>query len=188
MIRFWRVPFRKVIASENELVSPADGKVIYIRELSKNVMPVSVKNGIKATLEEFAGTNLLQNPCWQIGINMTLFDVHKNCAPAGGEILLTKHIDGEFLSLKNPLAIIKNERNTIIICNKNETTGIVQTASHLVRRIDCYINQGDKVKQGDWIGMIRFGSQVDVIFPGNYIPSVRIGEHIYAKKTILARK
>lgn len=188
MIRFWRTPKRKIRATENEIASPADGNIIYITKLETNEIPVSIKKGIQATLSEVTQTNLLSTPCWLIGINMTPFDVHKNCAPIDGKIILNKHIKGEFRSLKDANAIVKNERNTLVIQNKKLTIGIVQTASKLVRRIDSYVKEGDAINRGDWFGMIRFGSQVDVILPQGYKPDVSIGQQVYAAETIIAKK
>jgi phosphatidylserine decarboxylase len=189
MIRFWHTPKRKIKALQNELVSPADGNVIYIKEIVSGEVPVSIKNGLEATLTELTGTDILNQPSWLIGINMTPFDVHKNCAPVSGLIVLNKHINGEFLSLKHPEAILRNERNTLVIKTDNsEYFGIIQTASKLVRRIDSYVNENDRIKQGSWFGMIRFGSQVDLIIPKQYMPNVKVGQQIFAATTIIAKK
>ena len=112
MIRFWRTPIRKVTAKENEIVSPADGNVIYIKRIEPNETPISIKNGMINEIMELTKTDLLSSPCWLIGINMTPWDVHKNCSPIDGKIILNKHTDGSFLSLKNFNAITRNERNT----------------------------------------------------------------------------
>lgn len=186
MIRFWRTPNRKITANDNELVSPADGNVIYIKKIEQGEIPVSIKKGLEAKIEEITQTDVLQTPCWLIGVNMTPFDVHKNCAPLSGRIVLNKHIDGKFLSLKEPKAVLENERNTLVVENDKMTIGIVQTASKLVRRIDSYVNEGEDIKKGDWFGMIRFGSQVDLIIPAFCDVKVSLGEQIFAKTTIVA--
>ena len=186
MIRFWRTPNRKIKASENELISPADGNILYIKKVEKGEVPISIKKGLEARLDEITHTDLLATPCWLIGINMTPFDVHKNCSPIRGQILLNKHISGKFLSLKEPKAIIENERNTLVVKNDQMTIGIVQTASKLVRRIDSYVEEGNTIKKGEWFGMIRFGSQVDLIIPASCEVKVKIGQQIYAKTTIIA--
>ena len=186
MIRFWRTPNRKVNAKNHELVPPADGNVIYIKRIDKSEVPISVKKGLKARLDEITQTDLLLTPCWLIGINMTPFDVHKNCAPIEGEIIMNKHISGKFLSLKEPKAILENERNTLVIKNGNIIVGLVQTASKLVRRIDSYVKEGDNINKGQWFGMIRFGSQVDLIIPASFEVNVELGQQIFAKSTIIA--
>lgn len=186
MIRFWRTPNRKIKAADNELVSPADGNVIYIKKIETGEVPVSIKKGLEARIEEITQTDILSAPCWLIGINMTPFDVHKNCAPIDGKIILNKHIEGKFMSLKEPKAVIENERNTLVIKNDQMTIGIVQTASKLVRRIDSYVNEGEEINRGKWFGMIRFGSQVDLIIPATCKVHVELGEQIFAKTSIIA--
>lgn len=188
MIRFWRTPRRKVTAGPGQVVSPADGNIIYIKELINGECPVAIKLHRFSRLEELVKTPLLNGQGLHIGINMTPFDVHKNCAPISGKIILNRHFTGKFFSLKDFRSQTENERNTYIIKNDELEVGVVQIASRLVRRIDSYVKTGDEVSQGEWIGMIRFGSQVDIILPAGYRPSVRIGEQVYAAKTILAEK
>lgn len=186
MIRFWRTPNRKLEAKETEIVSPADGNIIYIKKIEANEIPFSIKNKVLSSLSELTKTDLLKTPCWLIGINMTPFDVHKNCAPVSGKIVLNQHFNGKFLSLKLFESEFENERNTIVIKNDHISVGVVQIASKRVRRIDSYVNKGDLVKKGDWLGMIRFGSQVDLIIPENCKVKVSLGQQIYAIKTIMA--
>ena len=188
MIRFWRTPKRKITAKDNEIVSPADGNVIYITKVEAGEVPVAIKGNRYSRLEELTKTDLLEKPCWLVGINMTPFDVHKNCAPINGKVILNQHFDGKFLSLKEKEALSENERNTYVIENDQLKVGIVQIASRLVRRIDSYVNLGAQVKTGDWLGMIRFGSQVDVIVPIDYDITVNLKDQTYAGTTILARK
>lgn len=188
MIRFWRTPKRKIKAAAGEVVCPADGNVIYITKVEAGEVPVTIKGNRYSRLEELTKTDLLDKPCWLVGINMTPFDVHKNCAPIDGKIILNQHYDGKFLSLKEANALSENERNTYVIGNDDVKIGIVQIASRLVRRIDSYVKEGAGVKTGDWLGMIRFGSQVDVILPLDYEINVALEEQTYAGTTILAKK
>lgn len=186
-LRFYRIPLRKTATEEGGIVSPADGNIIYIRSIASGEIPISVKNGRKATLSEFANTGILDYPCWLIGINMTPFDVHRNCAPIDGKILLNKHFDGEFLSLKHEEALARNERNTIVIDSEKGKVGVVQTASRRVRRIVTWKEEGAVLSKGDWFGMIKFGSQVDLIIPASCKVNAEHGQQVYAKKTIIAR-
>lgn len=189
MIRFWRTPIRKVKSKQNEIISPVDGNVLYIKEIEKGNIPVSIKRGLKAKLTELTDTEIINGPVWLIGVNMTPFDVHKNCTPVAGKVILNKHIKGEFLSLKHPESILRNERNTLVIkTEENELFGIIQTASKMVRRIDSYVSTGDNLKQGQWFGMIRFGSQVDIILPVTYDIKIKVKQQLYAIKTIIAKK
>jgi phosphatidylserine decarboxylase len=188
MVRFWRVPRRRVTAGPGQIVSPADGKIIYIRKIAEGEIPESVKGSRTSMLEELTKTTLLNDGGWHIGINMTPFDVHKNCAPINGEVILNRHFNGKFLSLKDEASRSENERNTWVIANNEVKVGVVQIASRLVRRIDAYVREGATVRQGDWIGMIRFGSQVDVILPPDYRVTVVTGRQVYAAETIIAEK
>ena len=121
-----------------------------------------------------------------IGINMTPFDVHRNCSPVDGKIIFNKHINGSYLSLKNKNALKMNERNSVLLDTEKGMIGVVQTASRMVRRIVTYKQEGDFLKQGEWFGMIKFGSQVDVIMPADCILHVNIKQQVYARKTVLA--
>lgn len=188
MIRFWRTPTRKITAKANEIVCPADGNVIYITRVEAGEVPVSIKGKRISRLEELTKTDILDKPCWLVGINMTPFDVHKNCAPINGRIILNQHFNGSFLSLKDDNALTENERNTYVIANPDVKIGIVQIASRLVRRIDSYVKEGAQVKQGEWLGMIRFGSQVDVIILIEYKIHVKLKDQTYAGETILASR
>ncbi|NLL11232.1 MAG: phosphatidylserine decarboxylase family protein [Methanomicrobiales archaeon] len=188
MIRFFRVPRRRVSAGPGQIVSPADGRIIYIKKLTEREVPESVKKQKVSRLEELTKTSLLNDGGWHIGINMTPFDVHKNCAPISGEVILNRHFSGKFLSLKDEASQSENERNTCVVANEGVKIGIVQIASRLVRRIDSYVSEGEKVKQGDWIGMIRFGSQVDVIIPADFRVITETGRQVYAAETIIAEK
>lgn len=188
MIRFWRVPRRRNTAGVGQIVSPADGRVIYIKKITGGEIPSSVKGKLTSRLEELTKTPLLNEGGWHIGINMTPFDVHKNCAPISGKVILDRHFNGSFLSLKDEASRNENERNTYVIANDNIKVGIVQIASRLVRRIDSYVKEGQYVKQGNWIGMIRFGSQVDLIIPEDYRVLVETGRQVYAVETIIAEK
>lgn len=187
MVRFWRIPQRIIKASKNEIVSPADGRVIYIVEVDAGEIPVSIKGNIYSKLEELIKTDILESPYWLIGINMTPFDVHKNCAPIDGKIILNQHFKGSFYSLKDKKSLKENERNTYVIQGENLKVGIVQIASRLVRRIDSYKKVGEGVRQGEWLGMIRFGSQVDIILPVRCNISVKIDQQVYAGTTIIAK-
>jgi len=150
-------------------------------------IPVSIKGNTYSKLDELTKTNLLEGPCWLIGINMTPFDVHKNCAPIPGRVILNQHFDGKFLSLKLGKALKENERNTMVFDHQGTKVGIVQIASKLVRRIDTYVKEGESLQRGQWVGMIRFGSQVDVIIPRKYGVNVKVKDQIYAGETVIAR-
>lgn len=186
LIRFYRIPLRKTKAKENDIISPADGNVIYIKRIEANDVPIAIKNGEISRLEELTNTDILDTPCWLIGINMTPFDVHKNAAPISGKIVLNKHFNGKYLSLKEAKSEVENERNTIVIDNGRFKVGVVQIASKKVRRVVTYFEENENINRGEWFGMIKFGSQVDVIIPIHYQIELNIKDQVYAGETIIA--
>ncbi len=185
--RFYRNPRRRINARPNEFVAPADGQVIYIKEIEKDQIPVSIKKHRLSKLEELTKTNLLEEPCYLIGIIMTLFDAHINRAPMTGTVILSQHTKGTFLGLKKPESTITNERNTIVIENQaGFKVGVVQIASRFVKRCISTVQKGEMVSQGAPIGKIRLGSQADLIIPRNSTIKVRNGEQVYAGITVIA--
>jgi len=186
LIRFYRVPYRTTKAKADDIISPADGNVIYIKRIEAKDVPIAIKNGEISRLEELTNTDILDVPCWLIGINMTPYDVHKNAAPISGKIVLNKHFDGQYLSLKEAKSEVKNERNTIVIDNGKIKIGVVQIASKKVRRVVTYFEENENINRGEWFGMIKFGSQVDVIIPIHYQVELNIKDQVYAAKTIIA--
>lgn len=186
IVRFFRIPNRKTKGGPDDIISPADGNVIYIKRIEAKDVPFSIKEYEVSKLEELTNTDILNTPCWLIGINMTPFDVHKNAAPIEGKLVLNKHFDGKYLSLKLGQAEIENERNTIVIDNGKFQVGVVQIASKKVRRIETYVKEGQTLKRGDWFGMIKFGSQVDVIIPIDYQVELNLKDQVYAGKTVIA--
>ncbi|MEN8121658.1 MAG: phosphatidylserine decarboxylase [Bacteroidota bacterium] len=186
LIRFYRIPLRKTKANKHDIISPADGNVIYIKRIEANDIPIAIKNGEISRLEELTNTDILDTPCWLIGINMTPFDVHKNAAPISGKIVLNKHFNGKYLSLKEAKSEVENERNTIVIDNGEIKVGVVQIASKKVRRVVTYFEENENIQRGEWFGMIKFGSQVDVIIPIHYQVELNLKDQVYAAKTIIA--
>ena len=186
LIRFYRVPYRKTKGGADDVISPADGNVIYIKRIEANDIPIAIKNGEISKLSELTNTDILDTPCWLVGINMTPYDVHKNAAPIAGKIVLNKHFDGKYLSLKEAKSEVENERNTIVIDNGKIKIGVVQIASKKVRRIVTYFKQNENINQCEWFGMIKFGSQVDVIIPIHYQIELNIKDQVYAGETIIA--
>jgi len=188
LFRFFRNLHRKIPGGPDDIVSSADGRVIYIKELETNQIPVTIKKMRIANISEITKTDILKQPCYLIGIAMTLFDVHMNRSPIDGKITFISHTPGTAIGLNTPSSTITNERNTVVIDREDGVrTGIVQIAARGVKR--CIITAGldDKVSRGDIIGKIRWGSQLDMIIPRNSEILVREGEQVYAGKTIIAR-
>lgn len=188
--RFYRNPKRIIPGAKNDIVSGADGRVIYIREIDADEVPVSVKKLNISRLDEITKTDILKTPCYLVGIAMTLFDVHMNRAPIDGKIKLVKHTPGSgpTLGLNTPVSTIQNERNTVVIQREDGImAGIVQIAAKRVDRCIISSKEGDFVERGEIIGKIRWGSQLDMIIPRNSNIMVREGEQVYAGSTIIAK-
>jgi len=187
--RFYRNPERVPPEDENVILSPADGTIIYVKKIEDGEIPFSEKNGRKFPLNDFIQSDVLESGGHLIGIAMNYLDVHVNRAPIGGRISLLKHIKGLFISLKKKEAVIQNERVLTVIENGHFKIGIVQIASRLVRKITPYFQEGDEIQRAERMGVIRFGSQVDVILPE--LPSLSIevtpGEKVKAGISIIAR-
>ena len=186
--RFYRDPERSPPLEKNTILSPADGKCIYVKKIEKGKIPYSDKKGTKFSLKDFVHTDYIEANGHLIGIEMSVLDVHVNRAPAGGKISLLKHIKGGFFSMKKKEAIIKNDRVLTVINNKHFKIGIVQITTRLVRKIVTYVKEGQVIGKGDRIGMIKFGSQVDVILPNNPAIEIKIvpGEKVQAGSSIIA--
>jgi phosphatidylserine decarboxylase len=188
LYRFYRDPERKLPENDKIAVSPADGRIIYIREIQKGKIPISIKGRSNIALSDLAKTNILNEDAYLIGIMMTLFDVHVTRAPIAGKVILNSHYSGKFLSLKNSAAITENERNIIVLKSGSLLAAIVQIASKQVRRIVSYITEGDDVQLGERVGAILLGSQVDVVLPKQGVTIlVKEDQQVYAGETILAR-
>jgi len=187
LFRFFRNPKRMIPGGPDDLVSGADGRIIYIKELEASQIPVTVKKMRIANVSEITKTDILKHPCYLVGIAMTLFDVHMNRSPMDGKIIFIKHTDGTAIGLNTPSSTITNERNTIVIQRDDGVmVGVVQIAARGVSRCIITAKEGDRVKRGEIIGKIRWGSQLDMIIPRNCTILVREGEQVYAGKTIIA--
>ncbi len=188
LYRFYRNPKRVIPGDKNDIVSPADGRVIYIKELEVNQIPVTIKKKRIAHISEITKTDILQHPCYLIGIAMTLFDVHYNRAPIDGRIIMVKHISGTAIGLNTPESTLTNERMTTVFERDDGTkAGVVQIAARGVSRCIVMNKIGDTVKRGDIFGKIRWGSQADLIIPRNCEIKVREGEQVYGGSTIIAK-
>jgi phosphatidylserine decarboxylase len=186
--RFFRNPKRIIPGDKNDIVSPADGRVIYIKELEKNQTPVTVKKKRIASISEITKTDILEQPCYLVGIAMTLFDVHYNRAPIDGKIIMVQHTPGTSIGLNTPESTLTNERNTIVVEREDGVkAGVVQIAARGVKRCIVMLNQGEMVTRGEIFGKIRWGSQADLIIPRNCEILVREGEQVHAGSTIIAK-
>ena len=186
--RFYRDPERRVPDRSDAVVSPADGEVIYVRNSVGGRFPEATKNGRTYELVELTKTPLREHDAVVVGIAMSFLDVHVNRAPVEGEVRLREHFPGRFGSLGRPEMVFENERATTVIERPGLEVAVVQIASRLVRQILGYVDVGDRVTKGQRIGVIRLGSQVDVVLPDreDVRVTVRPGDRVTAGESILA--
>ena len=168
---FFRDPERVIIDDDSYLVSPADGEVIKVEEV----------DGPKELGLESKKFN-------KISIFMNVFDCHVNRTPCGGKIEEILYKPGKFLNASLDKASEDNERNYFKIKDPhNNDIILVQIAGLVARRIVCESNKDQELKQGDRVGMIRFGSRADVYYE-NYEPLVKVGQRAISGETLLAKK
>ena len=168
---FFRDPDRVIINDENYLVSPADGEVIKVEET----------DGPKEL-------NLQDKKFNKISIFMNVFDCHVNRTPCAGKIEEIFYKPGKFVNASLDKASEDNERNYYKIKdNFDNDIVVVQIAGLIARRIVCETNKDQTLAQGERIGMIRFGSRVDIYYE-NYSPLVKIGQKSISGETLLAQK
>ena len=168
-VRFFRVPiWRKTTIEEDAVLSPADGEV--------------------AANEVVMEDEYFHDQRRQVSIFMSIYDVHINFFPFDGEVTYYKYHPGKFLLAFNPKSSTDNEHNTIILKDKKGREVLVrQIAGFVARRIVCALEPGDEAVVGEELGMIRFGSRVDVFLPLDADIKVKIGDKTVGKETVLAK-
>ena len=168
---FFRDPERFPINDEDYLVSPADGVILQVKET----------NGPKEL-------NLENKTFTKVSVFMNVFDCHVNRTPCSGKVSKILYMPGKFFNASLDKASKDNERNYYKITNtKGEDVVVVQIAGLVARRIVCETSEDTDLKQGDRIGMIRFGSRADLYFE-NYKPLVKVDQKTIAGETIIAKK
>lgn len=186
---FYRDPERLIPREPGLVLSPADGTVIYVRRLDAGEPLRSEKNGAAMVLDEVKGTGVEREALWQVGISMVFTDVHVNRAPIAGKVSLVHHRPGKFLSLRLQEALNVNERQTMVIGDGEFQICLVQIASRLVRQIVSYVSANQEVQRGQRIGMIKFGSQVDLFVPVRATSRLEVseGQRMTAGETVICR-
>ena len=153
LLNFYRDPKRK-ISKGNNIISPADGRVLKILKTKNNL--VEVNKGFLGKIKTF--TKDIAKECYVISIFMSPFDVHVNRAPVDGKIESIKHEKGKYFAAFNLEKSLMNEKNELIIKNKKiGKIKIIQIAGFLARRIICSVNINDKVNKGQRIDKIVIG-------------------------------
>ncbi|HMK54317.1 MAG TPA: archaetidylserine decarboxylase [Methanobacteriaceae archaeon] len=179
LLQFFRDPNRKAPANHGILVAPADGRIFNGKiDIIKTVHYSDPM--MKHILEKDHSGTL-------VSTFMSPFDVHVNRAPISGKIVKTKYYPGKFKIASGSLHT-ENEKNLIVIDSEYGKVGVVQIAGFVARRIVQYVEAGDWIESGDRLGMIKFGSRVDVIIPNiNSKILVAEGEKPKAGETIIAK-
>ncbi len=200
---FGRDPPRTPAAGAR-IVAPADGRVLYIAQVDRGLLPITIKNQrpiplgeiVKGCHEPLHGTH--------VGLYLSPFDVHYQRSPIAGEVVAVtyhpapRNLVMESMFWRNYLRmqpmhvnsphILHNERNIIHIRGPRDEVFVVQIADFYVNRIDCYVRPGDRVEQGQKIGMIHAGSQVDLFVVGAEVrqfDAIQVGQHVLAASSPL---
>jgi phosphatidylserine decarboxylase len=168
--QFFRDPVRITPQGEGLVISPADGLISLIEPA---VPPAEL--GLGAA------------PLQRVSVFMSVFDVHVNRAPVPGTITTIAYRPGKFLNATLDKASDENERNGFVVeTAEGARVGFVQIAGLLARRILCEAAEGQAVERGERVGLIRFGSRVDVYLPHGTAPRVAVGQKMVAGETVLA--
>jgi phosphatidylserine decarboxylase len=164
---FFRDPARVVPQDPKLVLSPADGKVLEVIE---------------------AKDSSSREPVWMIRIFLSVFDAHLQRSPMAGRVGRIQYTKGKFLDARDPKAHFENEQNRIEIESSDGAHRFVvtQIAGLIARRIVCWVKEGQTVQAGERMGLIRFGSQVDVVLPKTCRIKVKAGDVVRAGDGILA--
>ena len=166
MAYFFRDPERTVPEGQGIFVSPADGKVILIKDVFEK--------------------DHLQSETKEISIFMSPLNVHVNRAPCNGKVTYVKHTPGRYLAAYKDNASIKNENIVMALEGEQGRVLVRQVAGFVARRAVCRVKAGDLLKRGERYGMIKFGSRLDIYLPQDAEIRVKIGDKVKAAETVIA--
>lgn len=165
---FFRDPDRIVPTDPNSLVSPADGRIVVITDETHNAKPDG-------------------RPGTRISIFLAIWNVHVNRSPEAGTIARCDYRPGKFLAAMVERASLENEQNVISLSTSSGEIVFKQIAGLIARRVVCWMKPGDIVQRGQRIGLVRFGSRVDLWIPRGSEVLVKLGDHVKGGASILAR-
>lgn len=163
---FFRDPERTIPQGDNIILSPADGKLVLIKELDH--------------------ADFLDAPATQISIFLSPLNVHVNRIPWSGKVGYFRYIKGDFMVAYDHMASEKNERTEIGIERDGQRILFKQIVGSIARRIVCPLKEGDTVTKGERFGMIKFGSRTDVILPRGAVIQAEVGQKVVGGETVLA--
>jgi phosphatidylserine decarboxylase len=166
MAYFFRDPERTVPEGQGIFVSPADGKVILIKDVFEK--------------------DHLQSETKEISIFMSPLNVHVNRAPCNGKVTYVKHTSGRYMAAYKDDASIKNENIVMVLEGEQGRVLVRQVAGFVARRAVCRVKAGDLLKRGERYGMIKFGSRLDIYLPQDAEIRVKIGDKVKAAETVIA--
>ena len=166
MAWFFRDPQRVPPAEPGAVISPADGKIVFSGDCAPG--------------------RYSDEPGKMVSVFMSVFDVHVNRAPVSGKVVAVRYNPGKFLVASVDKASLENEQNGVVIeTPEGRRVSYVQIAGLIARRIVCDLRPGDPVAQGQRVGMIRFGSRVDVILPTSAALRVGPGDRVRAGESVV---
>lgn len=164
---FFRNPARTPPSVRGSVVSPADGKIVFAGDTP-------------------AG-RYFEEPGKRVSVFMSVFDVHVNRAPVTGKVLAVRYHPGRFLVASVDKASLVNEQNGVLLeTPEGRRVAYVQIAGIVARRVVCDLAEGDRVRQGQRVGLIRFGSRVDILMPASAVLEVREGDRVRAGESVVA--
>jgi len=167
VLRFFRVPHRRMFKDEKTILAPSDGKVVVIEKVQQ---------------EEF-----MKGPCMQVSIFMSIHDVHINYFPTDGLVSYFKYHPGKYLLARHPKSSSLNERSSIGIETPHGAYLVRQVAGYVARRVRSYTGQGGKAIQGKEMGFIKFGSRLDLFLPLHADIKVELNQRVTGGLTPVAR-
>jgi len=160
---FFRDPHRVIPAGDGLILSPGDGLVTET-----------------AAIETAAGRRQ------RVSIFLSVFDVHVNRSPIGGVVSRVMYQKGKYLNAMNPASADRNEQNAVTVQGEAMEVTFKQIAGLLARRIVFNLREGDRVERGQRVGLIKFGSRVDVLLPGEAVLRVKVGQRVKGGTSVLA--
>ncbi len=163
---FFRDPERTGERGQNLVIAGADGKVVMITEVDE--------------------PTYIHGPALRISTFLNIFNVHVNRYPVGGVVEYVQYSPGRFFDARNPRASMENEQMSVGINTGSQTVLVRQIAGLIARRLVTYSREGESVEQGARMGLMQFGSRLDVFVPSGSSLRVRVGDSVVAGETVMA--